>query len=98
LAVIDALPVSRYSQAQIKDLVAYTNPGIRRAVKSSSLRQPHAPGMLLEFVVNQFSLCPSVANASTAGSFFKHSPGVPDKGIARFIFELNRLPGGYRPF
>jgi len=89
---IDAFGGSRYSQAQITDLVAYTNPGIRRAVKSSGLRQPGPPQTLLEPVDTTFSLRPP-----TAENLYKHLPGEPQKGSARPISELDRPPGGYRP-
>jgi hypothetical protein len=97
-APIDASLRSRYSQAQIKDLVAYANPRYLRAVKSSGSRPSCAPGNLLQAVATSLSCCPPAASALTAENLYKHSPGGSGNGPARLISPLHFSPGGYRPF
>lgn len=96
-APIDAVSRSRYSQAQIKDLVAYANPRYLRAVKSSGSRPPCAPGSLLQTVATSLSCISPASSALTAENLYKHFPGGSDVGPARLISPLHYLPGGYRP-
>lgn len=96
-APIDAMAGSRYSQPQIKDLIANANPRSLRAVKSSRSRPPCVSENLLVAFATSLSDCPPAYSASTAEHLYKAFPGGFDHGPARLISRLNRLPGGYRP-
>jgi hypothetical protein len=96
-APIDALTVSRYSQAQINHLIAYTNPRYRKAIKSSGSRPPCAPGNLLKAVARPIPCHPPESSALTAENLYITLPGGSGSGPARFISQLQRPIGGYRP-
>jgi hypothetical protein len=97
-APIDALPLSRYSQAQIKELVAYAIPRYLRAVKSSGSRPPCSPGSLLKAVATSLSYHPPATSALTAKNLYKNFPGGSGNGPTRLISPLHCPPGGYRTF
>jgi hypothetical protein len=96
-APIDALTVSRYSQAQINHLIAYANPRHRKAIKSSGSRPPCAPGNLLKAVARPIPCHPPESSALTAENLYITLPGGSGSGPARFISQLQRRIGGYRP-
>ena len=96
--LIDAVGASRYSQAQIKDLVAYANPRSHKAFQSFGSRPPCVSENLLALVAPSLSLCPPSFTLFTSGNFYKPFPGGSHKDPARLISPLNRLPGGYRLF
>jgi hypothetical protein len=97
-AAIDASTGSRYSQAQIKDLVAYANPRSHLVVKSSGSRPPCVSENLLQPVATSLSLCSPSFSPFTAKNLYKPLPGGSNYDPARLISRLNRLPGGYRLF
>ncbi len=96
--LIDAVGTSRYSQAQIKDLVAYANPRSHKVVKSSGSRPPCVSENLLVSVATSLSLRPPSFSSLTTASLYKTLPGGSHHDPARLISPLNRLPGGYRLF
>jgi hypothetical protein len=94
-ASVDDLAGSRYSLAQIKDLVAYTIPRFHRTVVSSGSRLGCVAGKLLDAVAIPLSFEPSQSNVFTHKNLYKTLPGGPENGLARSISPLDRLPGGY---
>ena len=94
---IDEWARSRYSQAQIKDLVAYANPRSFEAAQSlgSLLRRDF--GSLLNPVALVLSLRPPASPAFTANNLLKISPGGSACGSVRHISRIQRRTGGHRP-
>ena len=89
-AQVDDMLGSRYSLAQIKDLVAYAIPGPLRIDKSSGSCPAFVAANLLSNVAVRFSL----SQYTSCGFIYKTLPGGSASGPARFISPLNRPPGG----
>jgi hypothetical protein len=91
--VIDGPARSRYSQGQIKDLVAYANPQPQMAAQSFGSPLRRVPEIALQPpAFSPAQPIPAVC-ASIASTYF---PGGSARGSARFISPLQRRIGGYR--
>ena len=97
IAVIDAAVRSRYSQGQIKDLVAYAIPRFLQASQSTCSFLRRESGNRLKPAASSPVLRPAAPCASTADNLFTASPGGSACGFARFISRLQRRTGGLRP-
>jgi hypothetical protein len=88
---------SRYSQGQIKDLVAYANPRSFETAQSfgSFLRREsklHLQTAALPLSSHPLAFCNSIAN-----QLAKDAPGGSARGSARFFSCIQRRIGGLRP-
>ena len=94
---IDASARARYSQAQIKDLVAYANPRYLEAFQSLGLLSRRDCGKPVKFVAASLSFRPAASGTFTANRLYTTLPGGSAFGPARQFSYLNHYIGGHRP-
>lgn len=90
-AAIDGQTWSRYSQAQIKDLVAYTNPRFYRTAQSSGSILRRETGNLLKAVAPSVSFRPAAHRALNTKYLYTTLPGGTACGPVRSISPQNLL-------
>ena len=94
---IDAPTRARYSQAQIKDLVAYANPRYLEAFQSLGSLSRRDCGNPVKFLAAPLSFRPAAPSTFTANRLYTTLPGGSAYGPARQFSYLNHYIGGHRP-
>src|ERR1039458_5819099 len=92
--VIDGPALPRYSQAQIKDLVAYANPRSQEAAQSNCSSLRRVSGNLPQPAASPLSLRHRILRVSTTAKLAIDAPGVSARGFARSISCFQRPIGG----
>jgi hypothetical protein len=94
---IDGLARARYSQAQIKDLVAHANPRSLDAAQSFGSFLRRDSSNVLQPTALPLSSHPSALCKSTTNPPAKDAPGGSARGSARSFSCFQRRTGGLRP-
>ena len=97
-APIDGSPRSRYSQGQIKDLVAYAIPRFPEVARRSSSLLRRILGLFFTAVAAPPAVYLAALSAFTANEDYTTLPGGSNPGSSRLLSCVQRRIGGYRLF